>query len=93
MSKSAKSFIFHGGILAIAGILVRIIGMLYRIPMVNIIGSEGNGIYGVAFNIYNIVLILSSYGIPMAVSKLISARIANKEYKNSAKIFKSALIL
>ena len=92
MSKSAKSFIFHGGILAIAGILVRIIGMLYRIPMVNIIGSEGNGIYGVAFNIYNIVLILSSYGIPMAVSKLISARIANKEYKNSAKIFKSALI-
>ena len=66
--------------------------MLYRIPMVNIIGSEGNGIYGVAFNIYNIVLILSSYGIPMAVSKLISARIANKEYKNSAKIFKSALI-
>lgn len=92
MSKSAKSFIFHGGILAIAGILVRIIGMLYRIPMVNIIGSEGNGIYGVAFNIYNIVLILSSYGIPMAVSKLISARIANKEYKNSAKILKSALI-
>ena len=59
MSKSAKSFIFHGGILAIAGILVRIIGMLYRIPMVNIIGSEGNGIYGVAFNIYNIVLTVS----------------------------------
>ena len=50
MSESNKrNFIVHGSILAIAGILVRIIGMLYRIPMVNIIGSEGNGIYGVAY--------------------------------------------
>ena len=45
MSESNKrNFIVHGSILAIAGILVRIIGMLYRIPVVNIIGSEGNGI-------------------------------------------------
>ena len=57
MSESNKrNFIVHGSILAIAGILVRIIGMLYRIPMVNIIGSEGNGIYGVAYNIYNIII-------------------------------------
>ena len=50
MSESNKrNFIVHGSILAIAGILVRIIGMLYRIPVVNIIGSEGNGIYGAAF--------------------------------------------
>ena len=63
MSESNKrNFIVHGSILAIAGILVRIIGMLYRIPVVNIIGSEGNGIYGAAFNIYNIMLVLSSYG-------------------------------
>ena len=62
MSESNKrNFIVHGSILAIAGILVRIIGMLYRIPVVNIIGSEGNGIYGAAFNIYNIMLVLSSY--------------------------------
>ena len=61
MEKESRksSFIVQGGILAITGILVRIIGMLYRIPMVNIIGSDGNGIYGAAYNIYNIVLILS----------------------------------
>ena len=53
-----KKFIIHGGILAMAGILVRIIGMVYRIPLLNIIGSEGNGIYSVAYNIYNIALIL-----------------------------------
>ena len=46
MSESNKrNFIVHGSILAIAGILVRIIGMLYRIPVVNIIGSEGNAPY------------------------------------------------
>ena len=50
MSESNKrNFIVHGSILAIAGILVRIIGMIYRIPVVNIIGSEGNGIYGASW--------------------------------------------
>ena len=44
MSNKKSDFLVHGGILAMAGILVRIIGMLYRIPLVNIIGSEGNGI-------------------------------------------------
>ena len=46
-----RNFLVHGGILAMAGIIVRIIGMFYRIPLMNIIGSEGNGIYSVAYNI------------------------------------------
>jgi stage V sporulation protein B len=59
MSKETKNnFIIHGGILAMAGIIVRIIGMFYRIPLMNIIGSEGNGVYSVAYNIYNIMLVL-----------------------------------
>lgn len=92
MSDLKKNFIFHGSVLAAAGILVRIIGMLYRIPMVNIIGSEGSGIYSVAFNVYNVMLILSSYGLPMAVSKLIAAKTAVREYANAKMIFFSALI-
>lgn len=94
MSKETKNnFIIHGGILAIAGILVRIIGMFYRIPLMNIIGSEGNGVYSVAYNIYNIMLVLSSYGLPMAVSKLVSARLTKREYKNAGQIFKSSVIV
>ncbi len=88
-----KSFIFQGGILAISGIIVRIIGMFYRIPMVNIIGSEGAGLYSVAFNVYNIVLILSSYGMPMAVSKLVSARLVKNEYRNTKFILARALVI
>lgn len=60
--------------MAVASILVRMIGLLYRIPMANIIGSEGNGIYSSAYEIYNILLIISSYGMPMAVSKMVSAK-------------------
>ena len=74
MSENKRNFLVHGGILAMAGILVRIIGMFYRIPLVNIIGSDGNGIYGAAYNVYNIMLVLSAYGLPMAVSKLVSDR-------------------
>lgn len=91
MSENKRNFLVHGGILAIAGILVRIIGVFYRIPLVNIIGSEGNGIYGAAYNVYNIMLVLSSYGLPMAVSKLISARFVGKQYKNAAGVFKCAV--
>ena len=91
--RSIKTIIFHGGILAMAGILVRIIGLLYRIPMVNIIGAEANGIYSAAFNVYNLMLVLSSYGLPMAVSKLVSARIENKKFKNAAAVFNMAMAI
>lgn len=92
MSENKRNFLVHGGILAMAGILVRIIGMFYRIPLVNIIGSDGNGIYGAAYNVYNIMLVLSAYGLPMAVSKLVSAKFIAKQFKNAASIFKCALI-
>lgn len=93
MSKETKNNLLRQGtILAAAGILVRVIGMFYRIPLANIVGDEGNGVYSVAFNVYNVALVLSSYGLPMAVSKLVSAGIARKEYRNTKRIFVSSLI-
>ena len=67
-------FLVQGSILAVAGIIVRFIGLLYRIPMTRILGGDGNGYYSTAYEIYNIGLILSSYSLPLAVSKLIAAR-------------------
>ena len=90
---TASGFLKQGSILAIASIMVRIIGMIYRIPMANIIGNEGNGIYSAAFEIYNILLIISSYGMPMAVSKMVSAKCSQKRYKSSYTIFKCSMIL
>ncbi len=89
---AASGFLKQGSILAVASILVRMIGLLYRIPMANIIGSEGNGIYSSAFEIYNILLIISSYGMPMAVSKMVSAKCVEKKYKEAYHIFRCSMI-
>ena len=82
------NFIKQGAILAAASILSRIIGLLYRSPMTAIIGDEANGLYGYAFEIYSFALILSSYSMPLAVSKLLSGKFARKEYRNGYRIFK-----
>lgn len=90
---TASGFLKQGSILAIASITVRIIGMVYRVPMANIIGDEGNGIYSAAYEIYNILLIISSYGMPMAVSKMVSARCAQRRYKNAFRLFRYSMIV
>lgn len=90
--RKSNSFLIQGMILAAAGIVTRLIGIAYRIPVNNILGDEGQGFYGCAFSIYNIALLLTSYSLPLAVSKLVSARVSKNEYKNAMRIFKGALL-
>lgn len=90
--KKTNDILKQGTILAAASIIVRMIGLVYRIPLGNLIGDEGNGIYSMAYGIYSLALIVSSYGLPLAVSKMVAARNVNREYKNAYKIFKNALI-
>ncbi|MCR4611306.1 MAG: polysaccharide biosynthesis protein [Lachnospiraceae bacterium] len=95
MSNAAKSdhnFILQGSILAIAQIVSKIVGLLYRIPLTAIIGKRGNDYYGTAFEVYNIILIISSFSIPLAVSKLVAARIANGEARNAKKVLVGSLL-
>jgi len=86
-----NNFLIQGSILAATSLIVRIIGLVYRIPMNRIIGDDGVGIYSNTFEIYNFALILSSYSLPIAVSRLVAIRRVNKEYKNSYRIFICAL--
>ncbi len=90
--KKNDSFVLQAGILAAAGIITKIIGLLYRSPLTSIIGLEGNGYYSTAINIYTIILLISSYSIPSAISKVIAQRLAFHEYKNAQRIFHCALI-
>ncbi len=87
-----NNYLKQAGILAAAGIICRIIGILYRSPLTSIIGDEGNGYYTSAYNIYTIILLISSYSIPSAVSKIIAAKLALREYRNAHRIFFCALI-
>ncbi len=93
MEQRKNQYLVQGSILAVASIITRIIGMLYKIPMTIMIGSEGMAYYNTAYEIYSIVLILSSLSIPLALSKLISAREQNKEYRTSSRIFRLTMML
>ncbi|MCR5416561.1 MAG: polysaccharide biosynthesis protein [Pseudobutyrivibrio sp.] len=89
---SDASFLMQGSILAIASIVSRIVGLIYRVPLTATIGKTGNDYYGTAYEIYNIILLISSYSIPLAVSKLVSARMANGRVKDAKKVLVGALI-
>jgi len=85
-----NNFIVQGSLLAVASIVVRIIGMVYRVPLTAIIGDEGNGYYTSAYSIYTLLLILSSFSMPTAVSKIVSANLVNGQYKNTHRVIKAA---
>lgn len=89
-SKS-KDYLVQGTILVIASFVARFIGMIYRIPLTRILGNEGNGYYSTANEIYSIILMVSSFSIPLAVSKLVSERLSLGKKKNANKVFYCAL--
>ena len=86
-------FLMQGSILAVSGILVRIIGLFYRIPMINIIGTKGNGYYTSAYSVYSLFLILSSYSFPIAISKIISQRLALGRFRDVKNVMKASFVV
>ena len=86
-------FLMQGMILAVAMVLTKVIGVVYRIPLTNILGDEGNGFYGYAFEVYAMTLMLSSLSIPTAVSKLVAARVAMRQRRNAFRVFVCAFML
>lgn len=87
-----NNFVLQAGILAASGMIVKVISLIYRSPLLSIIGLEGNGYYSTAINLYTIILLISSYSIPSAISKLIAQKLAFKEYRNVQRIFQCALL-
>ena len=91
-NSSKNNFIMQAGILAVAGIISRIIGLLYRGPLQSVIGNLGLGYYQSAYNYYTIILLISSYSIPSAISKAIAQKLGEKEYRNAHRLFHGAMI-
>ena len=91
-NSSKNNFIMQAGILAAAGIISRIIGLLYRGPLQSVIGNLGLGYYQSAYNYYTIILLISSYSIPSAISKAIAQKLGEKEYRNAHRLFHGAMI-
>ena len=86
-------FLMQGSILAMSGIIVRIIGLFYRIPMINIIGTKGNGYYTSAYSVYSLFLILSSYSFPIAISKIVSQRLALGRFRDVKNVIRASFVI
>lgn len=78
-------------ILATAGLVARVLGFLYRIPMQNILGVDGTAVYTQGYSLYMLFFVISSAGMPSAISKMVSERVAHKQYNNAYKVLKTAL--
>ena len=84
---TAKNVLVQGTILAAASIIAKVIGLIYRIPLYNILGDIGNSYYSTANEIYSIILMISSFSLPLAVSRLMSERIQKGEMRNANRVF------
>ncbi len=91
-NSKAMNIVKQGAILAMAGIFARFIGFLYRVPLTAILGDRGNAIYSSGYYIYTLFLIISSAGLPAAISKMVSERLAENKYREAHSIFRISLL-
>ncbi|MDO5707796.1 MAG: polysaccharide biosynthesis protein [Andreesenia angusta] len=89
---SKNSFLKGAAILGIAGLMTKVLGAFYRIPLSNLIGAEGVGYYQTAYPLYTLLVTISTAGFPTAISKLISEKRALEDYRGAQRIFKVSFI-
>lgn len=85
---SKKSFVQGAAVLAVAGLMVKVLGAVFRIPLGNMIGDVGMAYYQPAYYIYNLFLVLATSGIPVAISRMVSERLSFGQYYEADRVFK-----
>lgn len=86
--KRSKSFVYGAIVIAVANILIKVIGAAYKIPLDRVIlHTEGMGIYNSSYTIYNWLFVISTAGLPVAISKLVAESTAKGNHKDAKKIF------
>lgn len=87
------SNLFKGAIvLSLSGLICKIIGVLYRIPLANLLGTSGISAYQMAFPVYTLLLVISSAGMPTAISRMTSARVARRDIAGARQVLKVAAL-
>lgn len=92
MERNRKAVVKQAAFLMAAQMICSVISLLYRSPLHLIMGDAGDGYYTYAYDWYTIILLISSYSIPSAVSKVMAERLARKEFKNAQKVFYAAIL-
>ncbi len=93
MKNKQNTFIKGALILAGANFVVKIIGALFKVPLYNLIGEEGSGVFNVAYQIYTFMFIIATAGFPIAVSKMVAESIAKNDEYDARRIFQTAQVL
>ncbi|MBE5768046.1 MAG: polysaccharide biosynthesis protein [Clostridiales bacterium] len=93
MGKQSKSIVAGMTVLGLAGIICKLVGVLFSIPLTWIIGADGLGVFQAVFPTYNLLLTISSAGLPVAVSRMVSHALAHDDPRSAKKIFRIALCL
>lgn len=93
MTQKQKSLVGGVSVLGIAGLICKVVGVLYRIPLAYLIEPMGMALYHKVFPAYNLLLTISSAGIPVAISRMVSHYVTRDDPRNAKRIFKTALRL
>ena len=94
MRSEKKHTLLSGAlVLAFAGAVVKIIGLVYKIPLTNLIKSEGMGYFNSAYTIYTFFYMLSTAGLPVAISMLVSQARTLGNRMRVRKIFSTATVM
>lgn len=90
--KREKAVSFSSGTvaLAVSGLLVKFLGMVYKIPLTNILGDEGMGYFNAAYTVYTLFFVLATSGLPVALSLLVSESVAKGDEKGAGKLYRTA---
>ncbi len=92
MASGRGKVVKQAAFLMTAQMISSVIGLLYRSPLHHMMGDLGDGYYQFAYEWYTIILLIASYSIPSAVSKVMAERLAVGQYRNAQKVFKAALL-
>ncbi len=88
-----KSFIQGAAVLAAAGLLVKVLGAVFKIPLGNMIGADGMAYYSPAYYVYSFFLVLATAGIPVAISRMVSERTSFGKFGEAHRVFKISTVL
>lgn len=88
-----KSLVTSAAVLAAAGLIVKVLGAFFRIPLTNWIGAAGMANYAPAYAIYSVLLVISTAGLPVATSKMVSERYAVGQYREADRVFRLSRML
>ncbi|MEG2669408.1 MAG: oligosaccharide flippase family protein, partial [Oscillospiraceae bacterium] len=87
---TGQTFLKGALILGVANLLVKIIGAVFKIPLINLIGDDGSGYFNVAYQIYTFMFIVATAGFPIAISKMVAESMARNDVRDAQRVFQIA---